>query len=153
MGRTGRKNPITICDLCFAPLRNSRRKYGRLPENLMLLQSDGVVLPFADDSFDIVATHGLLDCVGNRDWRAISRECLRVVGDSGRVMHSIGISGNALQNVLYLPFRVVDMIGTGVWIYDRCVTDYRDEFQREGWIVDCVENSREQMTTFLLGRL
>lgn len=65
------------------------RRYGTLPESLVLETADATCLKYPEKSFDVVLAHLILHHVG--DWEAISKaldEAIRVLKPGGRLVYA-----------------------------------------------------------------
>lgn len=71
----------TGVDISQEMMAQLRYKLGGTPVNLTLVQADASVLPFADNSFDVVLTTHLLHCLP--DWRAGVAEIYQVLNPQG----------------------------------------------------------------------
>jgi len=85
-GRTGlpiinRGYSYTGVDISKQMMDELRRKLQQVPSNLTLLQADASSLPFEDNSFDVVLTTHVLQCLP--DWLQGLSEIRRVVKPSG----------------------------------------------------------------------
>ncbi len=71
----------TGIDISKEMMDELRRKLGGVPGNLTLLQADASSLPFEDDSFDVVLTTHMLQCLP--DWLLGLAEIRRVLKPNG----------------------------------------------------------------------
>ncbi len=71
----------TGVDISQEMMAQLRCKLGGTPVNLTLVQADASVLPFADNSFDVVLTTHMLHCLP--DWRVGLSEFRRVLNPQG----------------------------------------------------------------------
>jgi ubiquinone/menaquinone biosynthesis C-methylase UbiE len=81
VGPTGRVTGIDMTAAMLAKARAAATEMG--VANVALLEAEAEQLPFADESFDVVISNGVIDLIPDKD--AVFGEIFRVLAPGGRI--------------------------------------------------------------------
>ena len=113
------------CDIDFDPVSNTRLK-SMIEEGIVRpIQSDPYVLPFKDNTFDLIYSHQVFEHVKN--YSATISEIARVLKPDGLCIHILPSRYRPIEVHVFVPFSSV--IRNYVWLYFWAFLGIKNEFQ------------------------
>jgi len=120
--------PVLLVDQSLKMLRTAKsrlvRKNGRVPDNMVFLHADAILLLFRERSFDTIISENLLHCIA--DTNILLKKLKNIISEDGRMYFTTLVKSNRLAD------RYLEALANGGKLVSRTLGDHQTVFDQLG---------------------
>ena len=120
--------PVVLADQSLKMLRMAKTRLmklnGKLPDNLIFLQSDALNLPFQENTFATIISENLLHCLD--DTSIFLQQLRNIISNHGKIFFTTLVKTNRLAD------KYLQALADGGKLVSRTVPEHKETFNKVG---------------------
>ncbi|MFZ3044754.1 MAG: class I SAM-dependent methyltransferase [Desulfatirhabdiaceae bacterium] len=122
--------PVVLADQSLKMLRMAKSRLiklnGKMPENMVLLHSDALNLPFQENAFTTIISENLLHCLDETS--ILLRQLRNIISENGKIYFTTLVKSNRLAD------KYLQALADSGKLISRTVADHKEIFKQVGLV-------------------
>ena len=122
------ERPVVLLDQSLKMLRMAKsrliKQNGKVPDNLVLLHSNALQLPFQNEAFSTILSENLLHCLG--DTSILLKQLKKIISENGKMYFTTLVKNNRFAD------KYLGALANNGKLISRTVADHKEIFKQLG---------------------